>query len=137
MQKDKELNLGPKKHFFMYIWVLIMKSHCHSWTSWNQPPWIFQIAIICAKQKKLKSGTKNALIGYFWTVILKKVLSYFQTPLIWNKKRIFKYRTKNPSFGYFESKIFKIKAGLVNINTITVFLICTGKYISRSKCRPS
>ena len=46
---------------------------------WNQHPWICQLAKFLEKKKIPKSGTKNALFGYFWANIFKNFYH------IWNQ----------------------------------------------------
>ena len=60
MQNKRTLNLGPKIRYFAILSLKLGKITR-----------ICQNAKSLAKQKSFKFVTKNALFGYFWTVILK------------------------------------------------------------------
>ena len=126
---DRQL---PKNTGFGYFWTGSWKLNCHIW---NQHPRIFLIAKLCEKTKMPKFGTRNALfgyfwsnmpfLGYFWTRILKKLLSYLQSAPS-NLSNLSIYKTlrkkslnlgpKMPYLGIFDQKC-----------DIWVFLCCNFK----------
>ena len=69
-QKYKSLNLRLKILF--WVWNLKM-SYLH------QHPRICLITKFRKKTKITNLGTKNALCGYFWAIILKKLLLYLKS----------------------------------------------------------
>ena len=105
------------------------KLYCYIW---NQYPRICLIEKVCEETKMPKSGTKNALLGYFWQKM--RYLGIFVQDFwksyshIWNqhppicliakvwKKEMPNFGTKNTSFGCFGARILKklfsyLKAG--------------------------
>ena len=92
---QKRLHLGPKMPSF-FEKLEFSKKCCHIT---NQHPEICLIAKFCKKPKMPKFGSKNALLGYFWTRIWKHYCH------IWNvHTRIclgekFRKKTKMPKFG--------------------------------------
>ena len=79
---------GTKNALFGYFWQRMSylgvfgqkfwKNYCHIW---NPHPQICLIAKFCRKAIMPKFGNKNALFGYFWAKILKKLLSYLKSTL--------------------------------------------------------
>ena len=62
------------------IWLFygqnFLKNFCHIW---NQHLHICIFAKFCEKTKMSKFGSKNVFKGYFWTRILKTLLSYLES----------------------------------------------------------
>ena len=62
----------------------------------------------------LNFGAESALVSYFWTRILKKLLSYFNSAplklsnckILQKKQKMPKFGTKDALFGYFLARIF-------------------------------
>ena len=96
----------------MYFWAGIWKYYCHVS---NQRPQIFHVAKFGAKIKIFKFRTKNALFGYLWAAIWKKLLPYYfkSTPSNFpsckfgKKIKTSKFGTKNLWFRYFWARIWK------------------------------
>ena len=108
---------GIKNVWAGYFWAVNWKQYCHIW---NQHPQISLIAKFREKTKKRKSGTKNALFGYFWPKILymgifgpqinKWAIVIFEINALakfHEKTKMLKFGTKNAWFGYFRARISK------------------------------
>ena len=75
LKKQKFLNFGPKMPDLGILGLEFEKKYCHIW---NQHSRIFVNAKF--REKKMpKFGIKNALFGYFWARIFKKILSYLKS----------------------------------------------------------
>ena len=117
----KMSKFGNKNPLLWYFWARILKNYCHIS---NQHLRISVIAKFCEENKMPKFGTKNALLGYFltknalfgyiWARIFKKLLSYLKPApsnlcicKISQKTKKPKFGTKNWWFMYFWARIWK------------------------------
>ena len=66
---------------------------------WSQHPWICQVAKYREIMKMTKSGTKIALLGYFWAKISKSYSHIWNQSLWFSAIVKFCEETKTPKFG--------------------------------------
>ena len=68
--------LVPKLPYFGIFRMKFEKKNCHVS---KKHPLIFQSANFLVKQRVFTCGTKKTFFGYFWTIILRKLLSYLNS----------------------------------------------------------